>query len=349
MNGATIGESGTAYGCADLKRVNCCGLSHFTVLIVPLKPSAPGTNLSAPIDQRLVRRFFAVPARVSESNFLRREVSMRMHERLLLVKIAPERVLDAGCGEGADLLQLQEHFARAEVLGVDASPAMLLAARKAQQTAMSSMSRIMKKWLPNKVSAGLGLGNALLAGDFAQLPLSPGSVDLVWSNLALHWHPQPDRVFAEWRRILRVDGLLMFSCFGPDTFKELRTAFAAVDAAPHTLPFVDMHDFGDMLVNAGFATPVMDMENITVTYTSVAKLMADVRSWGGNPLLTRRRGLMGRTDWRRVVQALEQLRRPDGKIPLSFEVIYGHAFRPLPKVTAAGETIIRMDLPSKRR
>lgn len=313
------------------------------------KPSAPNTNLSAPIDLRLVRKFFTDPVRVAESNFLRREVSTRMHERLALVKIAPARVLDAGCGEGADLSVLQEHFASAEVLGLDASAAMLRAARDVQQTALSSMSRIMKKWLPNKVAAGLGLSSAMLCGDFAQLPLGSSSVDLVWSNLALHWHPQPDRVFAEWRRVLRVDGLLMFSCFGPDTFKELRAAFAAVDAAPHTLPFVDMHDFGDMLVNAGFATPVMDMENITVTYTSVAKLMADVRSWGGNPLLTRRRGLLGRAEWRRVAQALEELRRPDGTIPLSFEVIYGHAFRPLPKVTAAGESIIRLDLPSKRR
>ena len=136
----------------------------------------------------------------------------------------------------------------------------------------------------------------------------------------------------------------MVSCFGPDTFKELRTAFATVDAAPHALPFVDMHDFGDMLVNVGLSTPVMDMENITVTYASVEKLLADVRAWGGNPLTTRRRGLFGKQAWQRVTQTLGQLRRPDGKIPLTFEIIYGHAFRPVPKLTASGETIVRMDL-----
>jgi malonyl-CoA O-methyltransferase len=173
------------------------------------------------------------------------------------------------------------------------------------------------------------------------LPFGTNSLDLLWSNLALHWHPQPDRVFAEWRRVLRVDGLLMFSCFGPDTFIELRTAFAALDETPHTLPFVDMHDFGDQLVEAGFSTPVMDMERITVTYDNVAALLADVRALGGNPLATRRRGLIGRAAWQRMLDAFEAQRRPDGKLGLSFEVIYGHAFRPAPRTTAAGEAIVR--------
>lgn len=147
---------------------------------------------------------------------------------------------------------------------------------------------------------------------------------------------------------MRVDGLLMFSCLGPDTFREIRSAFAAVDAAPHALPFVDMHDFGDMLVNVGFSTPVMDMETITVTYDSVEKLMADARAWGGNPLRTRRRGLFGREAWAAMVKALEQGRRADGKLALTFEVIYGHAFRPVPRVTASGEAVIRLDLPKKK-
>jgi malonyl-CoA O-methyltransferase len=163
----------------------------------------------------------------------------------------------------------------------------------------------------------------------------------------LHWHPQPDRVFAEWRRVLRVDGLLMFSCFGPDTFKELRAAFAAVDDAPHALPFVDMHDFGDMLVNLGYSTPVMDMETITVTYSSAEKLIADVRAWGGNPLASRRRGLLGVAGRARFLHALESGRRPDGKLALTFEIIYGHAFRAVARKTASGEAIIRLDLPGK--
>lgn len=271
-----------------------------------------------------------------------------MHERLSLVRIAPRRILDAGCGEGADLSVLQSSYGEARVFGVDASPQMLAAARDKQAAARSTFNRLLGKWLPGGAGLGLGSDAGLLCGDFAQLPFAINTLDLVWSNLALHWHPQPDRVFAEWRRVLSVDGLLMFSCFGPDTFKELRAAFATADEAPHVLPFVDMHDFGDMLINVGFSTPVMDMETITVTYESVDKLMADVRAWGGNPLATRARGLLGRARWRRVVQALEQSRRADGRIPLSFEIIYGHAFRPVPRTTAAGDTIIRMDLHPRR-
>lgn len=239
---------------------------------------------------------------------------------------------------------LQEHYTDARVLGVDASLAMLTVARRRQSEARSSMNRLFSKLLPAKL-AGYQAGNSpLLCADFAQLPLKLNSADLIWSNLALHWHPQPDRVFAEWRRILRVDGLLMFSCFGPDTFREIRAAFAQADQMPHALPFVDMHDFGDMLVNAGFSTPVMDMEIITVTYETTDKLLDDVQAWGGNPLANRRRGLMGRRAWGRMREALESMRRSDGKIPLTFEIIYGHAFRPVPKTTSSGENIVRFDL-----
>jgi len=293
-----------------------------------------------------VRTLFADPERVVESAFLRREIASRMHERLALIKIAPQRVLDAGCGDGADLSTLQKRFPQATLFGLDASSAMLHAAQQHQTAALSSMSRLLQQVLP-AMGVGRHAGAALLNGNFSQLPLGPNAVDIVWSNLALHWHPQPDSVFVEWRRVLNTDGLLMFSCFGPDTFKELRAAFAAADNEPHTLPFVDMHDFGDMLVNAGFSTPVMDMENLTVTYGSVDKLLADVRAWGGNPLDTRRRGLLGRRSWQRVTDAFEAMRRADGTIPLTFEVIYGHAFRPAPRVTSSGESIIRLDFPKK--
>jgi len=326
---------------------------------VPSPSAIPDSAFSAPIDLRRVRRLFALPARIAASDFLRREVASRMRERLELVKIAPQRVLDAGCGEGADLAMLQKRFRDAQLLAIDAAPAMLAAAQQQQRAAQSSVNRLLdsmlNKWLPSGIRPPAGLNADLLCGDFAQLPLGVNALDLVWSNLALHWHPQPDRVFAEWRRVLRVDGLLMFSCFGPDTFKELRAAFAAADAAasveitPHALPFVDMHDFGDMLVNAGFSTPVMDMETITVTYESIDKLLAEVRAFGGNPLSSRRHGLTGRRGWQRMRAALDGMRRADGRIPLSFEVIYGHAFRPVPKTTAGGETIIRLDLPKKRQ
>jgi len=302
---------------------------------------ATSSNMSAPIDLGRVRKLFAAPQRIAGSDFLRREIAARMHERLMLVKITPRRVLDAGCGAGADLGLLQKDYPAAQILGLDAAEAMLSEA-KTPASALKSLNAMLSRLLPAKA------GVDLLCGDFGNLPLGPNSVDLVWSNLALHWHPQPDRVFAEWRRVLRVEGLLMFSNFGPDTFRELRTAFAAADAAPHALPFVDMHDFGDQLVEAGFSTPVMDMEVITVTYDKAEALLADVRALGGNPLDDRRRGLIGRAAWRRVLDALEGQRRADGKLTLTFEVIYGHAFRPAPRVTQAGEAIIRFE-PRKPR
>jgi len=290
------------------------------------------SKMSAPIDLARVRSLFAEPGRIAPADFLRREVANRMFERLQLVKTAPRHVLDAGCGTGQDIAQLQKMYPAAQVLGVDASPGML--AQAAGGTAQSPRS-FLSRLLPAKA------GIDLVCADFGNLPFGPNSLDLVWSNLALHWHPQPDRVFAEWRRVLRVDGLLMFSNFGPDTFRELRAAFAAIDDAPHTLPFVDMHDFGDQLVEVGFTTPVMDMETITVTYDTVEALLADVRAFGGNPLATRRRGLVGRAAGQRVLAALEAGRHPDGKLHLTFEIVYGHAFRPAPKTTAAGEAIVR--------
>ena len=305
------------------------------------------SRLSAPIDLGRVRSLFSKPAKVVESSFLRREIASRMHERLALIKLEPQVVLDAGCGEGADLSTLQKRFSQATILGIDASYAMLREAQAVQNDGLSAVNRLLQQWLPARMGLGRDAVAELACGNFAQLPLVDKAVDAVWSNLALHWHPQPDAVFAEWRRVLRQDGLLMFSCFGPDTFKELRSAFAE-DGGNHVLPFVDMHDFGDMLVNAGFSTPVMDMELLTITYGTVDKLIADVRAMGGNPLDTRLRGLFGRQAWQRVGERLEAQRRAsDGKIPLTIEVIYGHAFLPAPRVTSNGESIIRFDLPRK--
>lgn len=296
-------------------------------------------EFSAPIASRRVRTLFSDPAKVDGSAYLRNEIGARMLERLQLVKLSPERVLDAGCGAGASLGQLQTLYPAAQIVGVDAAEAMAHAAN-GPASARGPLNRMLSRLMPAKG------GVQVLCGDFGNLPLAPNCVDMVWSNLALHWHPQPDLVFTEWRRVLRTEGLLMFSSFGPDSLRELRNAFGVLDEAPHVpaphvLPFVDMHDFGDQLAAAGFSTPVMDMEVITVTFDTVEALLADARSLGGNPLDTRRRGLIGRQAWRRVIDALEAQRNAAGKLTLTFEVIYGHAFRPAPKVTAAGEAIVR--------
>ena len=302
--------------------------------------------LSAPIDLQLVRQLFSKQNRIESSNFLRREIASRMHDKLGLIKIKPERVLDAGCGEGADLMKLQDNFPGAHLFGVDASFSMLAAGRQIQQAEKSYIGRFFGKLLDSKL--GLGSHSNIACADFSQLPLASNSVDLIWSNLALHWHPQPDQVFTEWRRVLRTDGVLKFSCFGPDTLLELRQAFSTVDQFPHTVPFVDMHDFGDMLVNCGLSTPVMDMEKLTLTYESVDKLFADVRALGGNPLLTRRQGLIGKHAYRCLRAELEKMRNQDGRIPLTFEIIYGHAFKPIPQKLASGESIVHMNFHKKQ-
>jgi len=297
---------------------------------------------SAPIDLNRVRELFNQPKRLKAADFIHREIATRMLERLRLVRLDPKQVLDAGCGRGADLNVLQTNYPQAQLIGIDASNVAL--PFNTSTLAGKSLKKIFSSCLPAWLSSIKKNTNAILvSGDFSHLPLPNQSIDLVWSNLALHWHPEPDQVFEEWRRVLTVNGLLMFSCFGPDSLKEIRHAFGGTNQAPRTLPFVDMHDFGDMLIHAGFATPVMDMEIITLTYPTVSQLIAEVRSLGGNPLQTRSRGLMGKAAWQKMCDKLEQSRTEDGRIPLTLEVIYGHAFAPVAKQNKPEVSIIKFD------
>jgi malonyl-CoA O-methyltransferase len=162
----------------------------------------------------------------------------------------------------------------------------------------------------------------------------------VWSNVVLQWIREPLRAFTEALRVLEPGGLFMFSTFGPDTLKELREAYQGIDPYAHVNRFVDMHDLGDMLLHAGFADPVMDMEHITVTYADVRALMRDLKAIGAHTVTgNRRSGMSGRA----VLQAVErryETWRHDGRLPATFEVVYGQAWKPEPRVTAAGRPII---------
>jgi malonyl-CoA O-methyltransferase len=182
-----------------------------------------------------------------------------------------------------------------------------------------------------------------VCADVEALPLAANSIEMVWSNLALQWCNDLPATFVELHRVLRNEGLLMFTSFGVDTLHELRVAFKDVDGYSHVNRFVDLHDVGDMLVAAGFADPVIEMERLTLTYNDVRAVMQDLKSIGANNATAGRgTGMMGKSAWQRVIENYETLRR-DGKLPATFEIIYGHAWKPVPKVMADGRSVIKTD------
>lgn len=271
-----------------------------------------------PINQAHVVQQFARRSPLDAAQFLYGEITQRMLQRLSYIRIAPKDILDAGCGAGHALDPLRARYPELDYTGLDSCSALLEVAR----------ARYISKpgfWhkLRNKPTPALHFVQA----DLADTGLPDQSLDLIWSNLALHWHPEPHLVLAEWRRMLKSDALVMFSSLGPGTFKELRTAIEAAGLETNTMEFVDMHDFGDLMLRTGFSDPVMDQEIITLTYRTAEKLLEDIRSLGGNPRSDRKPGLGGRA-WRaRLIQALERQRHADGTIHLSLEVAYGHAWR----------------------
>ena len=287
------------------------------------------------VDRRQVRRNFArAAASYDSAAVLQREVGSRMLERLDYIRIEPQRVLDLGCGTGASLAALHERYPKAQLIGADLSEGMLQAGR-------GQRSRL--RWLLPFLR---GNQTPLIAADAAALPFKPASTSMLWSNLMLHWLDDPLPAFREMHRVLEVGGLLMFSTFGPDTLKELRSSFG--DGYVHTQRFGDMHDFGDMLIECGFADPVMDMEVLTMTYGGLDDLLRDLRQSGAAcAMQARRRGLMGRAAWQEMRAAYERLAQ-DGRLPATFEVIYGHAWKTQPKRTQDGRSIVRLDLKRAR-
>ena len=279
------------------------------------------------IDKRALRRAFnRAASSYDAAAVLQREVCKRMLERMDYIKQQPAHILDAGSGTGWGTRQLAQRYVNAHILSLDIAHSMLQSAR-----AQSS-------WWKKLFASGK---QNYLCADVEALPLAASSVELVWSNLTVQWCNDLPAAFTELHRVLKVEGLLMFSTFGPDTLKELRAAFHGVDNYNHINRFADMHDIGDMLVASGFAEPVMDMEIITLTYADVKAVMQDLRNIGAhNATAGRAQGMMGKGAWSMVLENYERLRR-DGKLPATFEVIYGHAWKPQPKKIADGRAIIK--------
>ena len=287
------------------------------------------------LDKRRIRTNFARAASgYDTAAVLSREVCSRMLERLDLVRLDPAHVLDIGSGTGLAARALARRYPKAHITRVDLSLPMLEVEHRA-----ASWTAALRGMFGRAASAAV-------CADFERLPIRHAATDLVVSNLALHWSSAPELTVAELQRVLRRGGLLMFTTLGPDTLKELATAGADVRGRSPVHRFIDMHDVGDLLVKAGFADPVMDMEYLTLTYPRVEDLFRDLRATGSMSARADAVGLRTPRWQARLAQRYEQLRM-DGRLPATFEIVYGHAWKPEqgPRVTADGRAVIRVDMP----
>ena len=270
------------------------------------------------IDKARVRASFNRAANTYDAAaVLQKQVRLEMLSRLDLVNIKPKAILDAGCGTGHGSFALQKRFSSAQVISLDIALGML------QQT------KLQRPWLQSWLQKMLHQQH-LLCADIERLPIASNSMGMVWSNLALQWCNDLDGAFSELARVLQPEGLIMFSTFGPDTLKELRAASS--NSHTHVSRFIDMHDIGDALIRAGFSTPVLDVEHYTLTYDNVKSVMMDLKSIGAhNATQGRARGLQGKGFLQKLTQQYEQFRSDTiengGKLPATFEVVYGHAWK----------------------
>ena len=258
---------------------------------------------------------------------LQAQVGAELLDRLAPFQLDPALILDLGAGTGRLSAELKRRYRRSRVIALDLAPGMLRQAARHQG------------WLRrfDRVCA-----------DAARLPLKSASADVIFSNLMLQWCDPPDRVLAEARRVLEPNGFFAFSTFGPDTLKELRSAWGEADAHTHVNRFLDMHDVGDALMRAGFSEPVLDVERLTVTYADVLSLMRDLQSIGArNVTAGRLRSLTGKGRLRRMRAGYEAFRR-DGRLPATYEVIYGAAWSGGRTAPANGAPGIEVRIPAVR-
>lgn len=269
------------------------------------------------IDKARVRKSFDLAAkRYDQSAILQAEVRQRLFERLSITTLAPQRILDAGCGTGGGSQLLRQRYPQAECFMLDFAEGMLLQAKKPSSGLLQQVKSL---FVGEKLHA--------IGGDLEQLPLANQSVELVWSNLAMQWCNNLDQTLSEMHRVLKPDGLLIFSTFGPDTLKELRAATAVDASHVHVSRFIDMHDIGDAMVRAGFAAPVLDVEQFELTYQDVKSVMRDLKAIGANNATQgRHRGLHGRQFLSQIEQRYEAY-RTQGKLPATYEVVYAHGWK----------------------
>ena len=262
--------------------------------------------------------------RLPDSPWLHEEVGRRMAERLPWIKLQPRSWLNW-----------------APLVGGEHSHAAVLKTYPDAQACLDGPGAdlALARWAPVRGWNPFRRGTKLTKAAPSQL------VDLVWANMSLHAEPEPAARLADWFARLNTDGFLMFSCLGPDSLRELRELHQRMGWPEPSLPFVDMHDWGDRLVGAGFAEPVMDMERIVLTYSEPAALLDELRGLGRNQHPQRFGALRSRAWGMRYRDVLAQglPRSDDGRLQLTFEVVYGHAFKPRPRIKPGEASAISLD------
>ena len=268
-------------------------------------------------------------ALAEEVPWLHAEVARRMAERLALIRLKPALLLDWWGHGGASAALLRQALPQARRVVVEPTPELRARSVRAARAPW---------WSARRWGSGVGAADVQLEA----APLPPG-VQMVWANMMLHAVVDPPALFARWQQAVGVDGFVMFSSLGPGTLRELRALYQRLGWGPPTQGFVDMHDLGDMLVHAGFADPVMDQEVLSLRWSSPQAVLDELRTLGGNAAPGRAAGL--RTPrWRaRLLAELERLRGADGKIALSVEVAYGHAFKVAARARPGEATTVSLD------
>lgn len=262
------------------------------------------------------------------SPWLHEEVASRMQDRLQWIKLQPESWADWGPTRGG----LKAHAQ----LALKYPKSVCFVAEEHENRRLSAIEKIAKPWW----------NPALWWRQPTRFELPPpASVDMLWANMALHEAADPLTLLAGWHRALKVNGFLMFSCLGPDTAIELRAVYQQLGWPPAGHELTDMHDWGDMLVQTGFAEPVMDMERITLTYDSAERLLQELAELGRNFHPARFAGLRGHQWKARLLEALstQMMRDANGRLSLTFEVIYGHALKPQPKIKVSALSSVSVE------
>ena len=283
-------------------------------------------RIDAAAVSRVLRRLSAQPA----PPWLHSEVARRMAERLALIRLQPERIIDWGSFLGGSTEVLSAAYPKAQRIAVEPIDALVERSRQLNRPPWWSLLR-----------PGTGRAEVMAETAAGSGVLKPAQ--LVWANMMLHAVEDPPALMARWQQLLSPDGFVMFSCLGPDTLRELRGLYRRLGWPAPSIDFVDMHDLGDMLVQAGFADPVMDQEIIRLSWSDPQALLRELRLLGGNARPERGPGL--RTPrWKARLEAeLMALKAADGRLHLSFEVAYGHAFKALPRARPGGETSVSLD------